>query len=192
MTPTPPSKDIYAAGCPCTPFSRLSSKRKREDYDPFANDERTRPLIEAARHIRRRRPKSFILEQVWGSRVQFLIVLFQQKPHCQQEVINGDIDNAYQSHESHDMTSDLLQSCNVVFYTDRQTDKTKFWTSCLGSFHRTSRHLRNVESCRLRRSQEQVATHSQRLVQSCHRWLPSQSLGHLNARVPSLRSMRHG
>ena len=39
-------------GPPCGPFTRLSSKRKREDYHPFKSDSRTGAFIDGARCVR--------------------------------------------------------------------------------------------------------------------------------------------
>ena len=53
-TPIPlgSQEDFFLFGPPCQPFTRLSSKRKREDYHPFASDERTKPFLDGARLIR--------------------------------------------------------------------------------------------------------------------------------------------
>ena len=52
------------AGPPCQPFSILNEKRRSDGYDPFGADPLSRPVVECCRHIRDRKPKTFVLEQV--------------------------------------------------------------------------------------------------------------------------------
>ena len=46
--PDRPPQDIFVAGPPCQPFSKLSSARRGLDYDPFKNDPNARP---SAHHL---------------------------------------------------------------------------------------------------------------------------------------------
>ena len=57
------SQDIYAAGPPRTPSSNLNVLRKSMEYNPFERDPAARPVIEACRHIRDRRPGTFVIER---------------------------------------------------------------------------------------------------------------------------------
>lgn len=62
-----PAQDFLVGGPPCQPFSRLSTSRKKNGYHPFANNDDTRPVKEFCRHVRDRRPKTWILEEAgWG------------------------------------------------------------------------------------------------------------------------------
>ena len=56
-------QDVFAAGPPRQPFSRLSMSRCSSGYDPFHTSDQSRPVTEFCRHVRDRRPKSFLLEQ---------------------------------------------------------------------------------------------------------------------------------
>ena len=40
------------AGPPCTPFTRLSTKRKSSTYHPFENDPNSEPFKDVAEYIR--------------------------------------------------------------------------------------------------------------------------------------------
>lgn len=57
------AQDVYVAGPPCQPFSRLSVLRAMATYHPFENDPKTRPIKEFCRHVRDRKPKSWVLEE---------------------------------------------------------------------------------------------------------------------------------
>lgn len=60
------AQDFFVAGTPCQPFSKLNMRRQKEDYHPFRDDPGARPTVEACRHIRDRKPKTFLLEQAMG------------------------------------------------------------------------------------------------------------------------------
>lgn len=62
--PATEEEDFFLFGPPCQPYTRLSTKRMREDYHPFANDERTKPFLDGSRLIRKRRPKIVVMEEV--------------------------------------------------------------------------------------------------------------------------------
>ena len=57
------AQDFFVAGPPCQPFSVLNEKRRDGGYDPFQHDPLCRPVLECCRHIRKRKPKTFLLEE---------------------------------------------------------------------------------------------------------------------------------
>ena len=57
------SEDVLVAGPPCQPYSILNANRFKPGYTPWST-ENARPFLEIARHVRKRRPRSVVLEEV--------------------------------------------------------------------------------------------------------------------------------
>ncbi|CAE8583754.1 unnamed protein product, partial [Polarella glacialis] len=57
------SEDMLVAGPPCPPFPTLNPRRRLPKYNPF-EEPKAQAIIDICRHIRRRQPKSFVIEEV--------------------------------------------------------------------------------------------------------------------------------
>lgn len=68
------AQDFFVAGPPCQPFSILNSKRREKGYSPFSTDPLARPILECCRHVRDRKPKTFVIEEARRSVHHSLLV----------------------------------------------------------------------------------------------------------------------
>ncbi|CAK9042246.1 Hypothetical protein (Fragment), partial [Durusdinium trenchii] len=59
----PDEEDLLLAGPPCQPYSRLSSLKRRVDWNPF-DDPKGEAFLDTTRYIRHKRPAVAILEEV--------------------------------------------------------------------------------------------------------------------------------